>query len=186
MSRWLSSLILILMFILASSNCTREETAKLHSESSSSPSSKPEHEQSQWLTFNDGLARAWTAKKPIFVEFYTEWCVACKAFHRETLDNENVAKMLTKNFVSVRINAEEENDRLEYRGKYYSSVGLSSSFGVTVYPSLVFLDSGGQSITKIHGFVRPTQFSAILNYINQKCYETKISFQEFAKKGKCS
>jgi thioredoxin-related protein len=186
MARWLLYIMSILAIVTTSSNCSREETSELYAKSGSPPAVQQEGEQVQWFTFNDGLAKAKTDNLPMFMEFYTEWCVACKAFHRETLGNENVAKILGRNFVSVRINAEDKDDRNKYGGKYYSSVGLTYSFGITVFPSLVFLDSGGQILTKIHGFVPPTQFSAILNYIHQKCYETKITLQEFVRQGKCN
>lgn len=186
MSHRLFYFMLILALNLISSSCSREEAPQLHAKSGTSTNTKQEGEQIQWFTFNNGLAKAKTENRPVFVEFYTEWCVACKAFHRETLQNDNVANILEKNFVAVRINAEDDSDRIKYEGKYYSSAELTYSLGVSVFPSLVFLDSDAQPITKIHGFVPPTQFSAILNYIDQKCYETKISLHEFVKQGACN
>ncbi len=186
MSRWLLNSTLILALILTSASCSREEAPQLHARTGSSTNTKQEGEQIRWFTFNNGLAKAKTESRPIFVEFYTEWCVACKTFHRETLQNDNVANILEKNFVAVRINAEDDDDRMKYEGKYYSSAELTYSLGISVFPTLVFLDSDAQPITKIQGFVPPTQFSAILSYIDQKCYETKISLHEFVKQGACN
>ena len=186
MSHRLFYFMLILAFTFTSSSCSREEAPQLHAKSGTSTNTKQEGEQIQWFTFNNGLAKAKTENRPVFVEFYTEWCVACKALHRETLQNDNVANILEKNFVAIRINAEDESDRIKYEGKYYSSAELTYSLGISVFPSLVFLDSDAQPITMIHGFVPPTQFSAILNYIDQKCYETKISLHEFVKHGACN
>ena len=186
MFRWRLLLILILVLGITSFGCTREETGELHAGNQSSKSTQKERLQFQWLDFSDGLAKAKTDNKPVFIEFYAEWCVACKTFHRETLQNENVGKMLARNFVSVLIDVDNDKDRIEYKGKYYSSVGLSQSFGITGVPSLIFLEPGGQPITKLDGFVPPTQFSAVLNYIHQQCYQTKISFHDFVRKGKCN
>ncbi len=186
MSRWLLSCTLIIALILTSASCSREEAPRLHAKSGSSANTKQELEQIRWFTFNNGLAKAKTENRPMFVEFYTEWCVACKTFHRETLANDNVTNTLEKNFVAVRINAEDSDDRIKFEGKYYSSAELTHALGISVFPTLLFLDSDAQPITKIHGFVPPTQFSAILSYINQKCYETQISLHEFVKQGACN
>jgi thiol:disulfide interchange protein len=45
-------------------------------------SQQQEQLQVKWLGFNDGLAQAKSENKPIFVEFYAEWCIYCKKFHR--------------------------------------------------------------------------------------------------------
>ncbi len=186
MPRWLPHFMLILAVMGTISSCGGDETPELHGERTSSTSGQNEHGQIQWFTFDDALAKARTDNRPIFVEFYADWCVACKTFQRETLQNENVAEILAKNYVAVRVNAEESEDRVRYRDKYFSSVALAEAFGIGAFPTLVFLDSGGEVVTKIPGFVPPNQFSAILNYIHQKCYATKISLHEFVKQGKCN
>ena len=174
-------LLLLTLLLAAIPSCARKETAGEQASSS-------EGQQSvvKWLAFDDGLAKARTENKPIFVEFYAEWCVFCKKFQKETIKNQQVANMLANNFVYVRLNAENSESQLRYQGKSLSNVELAQAFGVNAYPSLVFLDSKGQPITMLSGFVPPDQFVPVLDFIDQKCYETQISFREFAKKGNCN
>ena len=94
--------------------------------------------------------------------------------------------MLAENFAYVRFNAEDSKNRVKFDGKSYSNVELTQAFGITSYPSLVFLNSKSQPITMLSGFVPPDQFATVLDYIHQKCYETQISFRDFTKKGNCN
>jgi len=184
--RWLLPLILALSFLVTGSSCAREESEGLQAKSASPSSQQQEQLQVKWLGFNDALAKAKSEDKPIFVEFYTDWCPYCKKFQRETIRNQKVAAMLAENFAYVRINAEDSKNRVKFDGKSYSNVELTQAFGITSYPSLVFLDSKSHPITMLSGFVPPDQFAIVLDYIQQKCYETQITFNDFAKKGNCN
>ena len=169
--------------LIAGPACSRDETAR---EQVSAPEIQQKDLPTKRLAFNDGLAKARTENKPIFVEFYADWCIFCKKFQKETIKDPKVARMLSENFVYVRLNGENSQNRIRYNGKSFSNVELSQAFGITAYPSLVFLDSESKPITMLSGFVSPREFMPVLNYIDQKCYETQISFREFAKKGSCN
>ncbi|MEJ2366018.1 MAG: thioredoxin family protein [Deltaproteobacteria bacterium] len=165
------TLLLLASLAIVTPSCARDETAT----EQATPLERQEKDlPTKWLAFDDGLAKARTENKPIFVEFYAEWCVFCKKFQKETIKNQQVASMLAENFVYVRLNAENSN------------VELAQAFGINAYPSLVFLDSKGKPITMLSGFIPPHQFMPVLAYIEQKCYETQISFRQFAQKGSCN
>ncbi|MGD8988542.1 MAG: thioredoxin family protein [Syntrophobacterales bacterium] len=175
-----------LAFLVIGVSCSREESEALQSRSTPASSQRQERLRTEWLDFNDGLAKAKTENKPIFVEFYAEWCVYCKKFQKETIQNENVARILSDKFVYIRLDAENQKNQIKYNGNSMSNVELTRSFGITSFPSLVFLESGGKPITFFPGFMPAPQFSTLLNYIHQKCYETKISFHDFVRKGRCN
>jgi len=179
--------LLLISFLVFSPSCAKEDAGG--KEPGASGRTSPTQHQSgqvEWFDFNDGLAKAKSEGKPIFLEFYTDWCIYCKKFQRETIQDKNVSQRLSKNFAYVRLNAENSDNQISYDGKSYSSVELTQAFGVTAFPSLVFLDSEGKPITMLAGFVPPSRFTTILDYIHQKCYQTQISFRDFANKGTCN
>jgi len=181
--RWFLTLLLLAFPLIAVPSCSRDETAR---EQAGASASQQKGLPTKWLAFDDGLAKARTENKPVFIEFYAEWCIFCKKFQKETIKNQKVARMLAENFVYVRLNGENSESRVRYQGKSLSNVELTQAFGIRAYPSLVFMDSKGQPITMLSGFVPPHQFMPVLDYIDQKCYETQVSFREFAKKGSCN
>jgi thioredoxin-related protein len=138
-----------------------------------------------WLKFDEGLAKAGKENKFVLVDFYTNWCHWCKVMDEKTFQEANVAKKLQQRFVKIRLNAEADNETVTFQNKKYTNVEFTQAFGVNGYPSLAFLDSKGKVITLIPGYVPAEEFITILNYIDQKCYEKQVSFEDFKKSGSC-
>ncbi|MBW1980464.1 MAG: thioredoxin family protein [Deltaproteobacteria bacterium] len=179
----------LVVFIFLCISCGREpsnEKQRSTSLTEGAAMATPGRVQVKWLDFDDGLAKAQSNNKPLFIHFYTEWCLYCKKFNHDTLQNRKVARMLAENFVSVRLEADSNSHRLRYQGKTFSNADFSRYFGVTAFPTQVFLDASGQPITMIPGYMPASQFLTVLSYIQKKCYLTKISFHEFARSGTCN
>jgi len=134
-----------------------------------------------WIGFDEGIALAEKNKKPIIVDFYTDWCHWCKVMDEKTFNEKDVKAKLQRNFVTVRINAEDRKATATYRGQTFNNVQLTQAFGVTGFPTLAFLEDDGDVITTIPGYIPAEQFIHILSYIEQKMYEKKMPFEEFLK-----
>ena len=138
-------------------------------------------ESSSWIGFDDGLAKAQKENKSILVDFYTDWCHWCKVMDEKTFNESTVKGKLEERFVTVRLNAEDKNSTASYKGDSYTNVQLTQAFGVTGFPTLAFLDPGGEIITTVPGYVPAETFLHILNFIDQKMYEKNVSFDDFVK-----
>jgi thiol:disulfide interchange protein len=92
----------------------------------------------------DGLKQAAEQKKPLMVDFYTDWCGWCKRLDEETYrDSKVVAK--AKEFVAVKVNAEQDSDS-------------AAKYSVDGFPTIVFLNSSGKEIHRVAGFAPPSDF----------------------------
>jgi thioredoxin-related protein len=178
----LVAVVLVATWTLA---CAKEEAAKQQNNPVSPETIQVRKAQIQWLDFNDGLAQARSTRKPIMINFYTEWCVYCKKLDRETLQDPEVARTLENGFIAIRLDAENGSAQLSYRGKSFSHAEFSRYFGVTAFPSIAFLNDKGEAITMVPGFVPAPQFSVFLNYIRRECYLKNISLKDFVAKGDC-
>lgn len=82
--------------------------------------------------------------KPLMIDFYTDWCHWCKTLDENTYTDKEVIKLANK-FVCVKIDADKHRD-------------LVSSYGVTGYPHIIFLNSNLQEVTRVRGYKDPQRF----------------------------
>ncbi|OGC01165.1 hypothetical protein A2V82_13965 [candidate division KSB1 bacterium RBG_16_48_16] len=138
-----------------------------------------------WSSFNAGLDRAKKENKYILIDFYTDWCHWCKVMDEKTFKDKTVEKKLMDRFVTIRLNAEDAKSKVSYQNKTLNNVELTRYFGINGFPSLAFLDPKGNPVTVIPGYIPADTFLHILNYIDEKCHERKISFEDYVKNGGC-
>lgn len=81
----------------------------------------------------------------VMVEFYAEWCNWCRRLETDTFSVPEVRSELQA-LVSVKLNAEKEGAELADR------------FEVDSYPTLIFLDSNGNEMDRILGYLPPDGF----------------------------
>jgi thioredoxin-related protein len=142
--------------------------------------------ENEWLSFGAGIELAGREKKPVVIDFYTSWCRWCKVMDEKTFSDPEVESYLAEHFVSIRINAESRTERFKFKGREYTPVELTRAFGVRGFPSLAYLDRGGELITVVPGFVPKETFLPFLHYIQKECYKQQMTFEEFlAKQEEC-
>lgn len=139
----------------------------------------------EWLPFNEGIELAAREGKPVVIDFFTSWCRWCKVMDSETFSHPAVKEYLGKNFVAIRINAENRTEQLKYRGKAYTPVELTRSFGVRGFPSLAYLNGEGELIMVVAGFKKPEIFLPTLKYVKEGCYRNNVSLEDYIRKGEC-
>lgn len=100
------------------------------------------------------LKEAKDESKPVLIDFYADWCKACKELEIHTFSENNVSLLLEK-FMLIRVDST--------RGSDYISK-LQSRFQVTGLPTVVFLGALGQQ-EKIVGFSPPKQLLPLLERI---------------------
>ncbi|OIP57000.1 MAG: thiol:disulfide interchange protein [Helicobacteraceae bacterium CG2_30_36_10] len=95
--------------------------------------------------------------KKIMLDFYADWCTACKEMEAVTFANADVkAKLGEFVLIQADVTANGEDEK-----------ALSKKYGVFGPPVLIFFDEGGEVMKAktIVGFVEPAEFLAHLNTI---------------------
>ncbi len=141
--------------------------------------------ETKWYSFNEGLALAGKQNKSVMIDFYADWCHWCKVMDKNTFQDKTVAKKLADRFITIKLDAEDDGGKVQYLNKSYNNVEFTHAFGVTGFPSLAFLDDKGKIITVLPGYVPPEDFINVLNYIDSKCWEKQVSFEEYLKNKDC-
>jgi thiol-disulfide isomerase/thioredoxin len=100
------------------------------------------------LEFDGALSEAAKQKALIFVDFSTSWCGYCRKLEAETFPDPGVVAALQP-MVCLAIDAESTTGR-----------PVASRYGVTNYPTLLFLEPDGSERDRIAGFLPAQAFKS--------------------------
>lgn len=129
--------------------------------------------------FEDALNKAKEKNKRVIVDIYTDWCGWCKKMDKDVYENSEIKKIVKKNFVFVKLDAE-SSEMISYNGKNFSGQQLAEFFGATGYPTTIFLEPDGSviefkydSVTmkNIPGYFNKDEFKKILNFFKDGKYK---------------
>jgi thioredoxin-related protein len=134
--------------------------------------------QPAWRTWDAGLAAAKSSGKPVLVDVYTDWCGWCKRMDKDVYSRSDVREILDRHFVSVKLNAE-SSSLAAYQGRSKSFRSLASGFGVSGYPTTVFLKSNGEHLVNVPGYVPADRFKLMLRYIGEGHLDRGVSWTTF-------
>ena len=132
-----------------------------------------------WQTYDEGLANAAADNKLVMIEFFATWCGYCKKMDKQVFPDPTVQAQLSKYFVPVRV-TESSSNEVTFQGKTMSEKELTQQFGVTGFPTIVFLDSAGEPITKIPGFVPAETLEGALAFVGSGAYKN-MEYKDFQK-----
>ncbi|HVP38126.1 MAG TPA: thioredoxin fold domain-containing protein [Candidatus Saccharimonadales bacterium] len=141
----------------------------------------PKAEVLKWVSYNEAVKLAAASKKPILVDVFTTWCGWCKRMDATTYKDPRVVEDLNQDFVLVKLNA--ESDRaVTYKKEALTEERLAREvFGVTGFPTTVFVRHDQEVISPLPGYVPAAEFHTILRFIGTGAYE-KMRYPEFKAK----
>jgi thioredoxin-related protein len=162
-----------LLFVVFMTACGAQASANTHEEKT----------LVKFYSFNEGIELARKEKKPVFIDFYTDWCKWCKVMDKETFSDKTVADFANKEFIAIKINAEDSSYIAKFKDQEFTAPELTRAFGVTGYPAIGFLNKDQEPITIVPGYNPAAQFLNILKYLKEECYKKDVSMEEFLEKG---
>lgn len=97
--------------------------------------------------WNKALALSKEKGKPIYIEFYAKWCVYCKKFKQNTLNDAEVKKYLSENYIPVVMDAE-----------VGQGIELKKKYDVNGYPTHLILDAELNQKAVTYGYLKSGPF----------------------------
>lgn len=151
----------------------------------------------KWTDLATAQAAAKKDGKPLFIDVYTAWCGPCRMLDANTFGDKQTAEYINANYHPVKFNAE-GGETVVYNGKSYSNPSFNPAAtggrngtheltmviapvnGRVAYPTIVYMDSEGQVLTPVQGYMTPDQLEPILTYFGDGVYK-KQEFPDFQK-----
>lgn len=127
----------------------------------------------QQESYADVLKMAKKQKKLVFLDIYTSWCGPCKHMAKEIFPQVKAGVFFNTHFLNLQLDAEKSED-----GRM-----LAKKFGVTAYPTFLFVDGDGQLVYRFLGGRMIDQFVEE----GQKAlaaYEVRPELEKYMKKYK--
>jgi thioredoxin-related protein len=139
--------------------------------------SKPS--EMRWNSFDAGMEEARVSHKKVLVDIYTDWCGWCKKMDSNVYTDPGIREYLSKNYVIIKMNAE-GSGKVHYKGQEYSPAQLAAAFGVSGYPSTLFMKENAEPITLLPGYAEAPMFLLVLSFIAEDQYQKK-QFSDYLK-----
>jgi thioredoxin:protein disulfide reductase len=112
----------------------------------------------EWTRDLDSAVKTAAAeKRPVLIDFFADWCEACKELDRKVYPDARV-QAAAKRFVRVKIDGTNDSDALDK---------LYERYGVQALPTVTFVDSKGTVLKdpKVTGYLEPEHFVAVLSRV---------------------
>lgn len=99
--------------------------------------------------------RAGEDGKLIFIAFSAKWCMPCKILEESTLSNPEIKAILSKDYISVKIDIENQKGH-QWKDK----------FQVQLVPTIIILDSKGKILNKTESTLASSPFKNLIEAYN--------------------
>jgi thiol:disulfide interchange protein len=111
-------------------------------------------EKIKWYSYEEGMLAGNMMKKPVFLDFYADWCGPCVAMEENTYPDSRVVSELG-DFIPIKVDTQKRID-------------IESKYGINYYPTVVFLDPEGNEITRHIGYLGPEEMVEVIKDSRQK------------------
>jgi thiol:disulfide interchange protein len=123
-----------LLALLTLVSCAKEKKA-----------ARVERDAIAWLTsYEAALQTAREERRPVMIDFYTDWCGWCKKLDADTYVDKEVISA-SGDFVSLKLNADQER-------------AVAVRYNITGFPTILFIDPSGKEIHRVVGYRLPQAF----------------------------
>jgi thioredoxin-related protein len=111
------------------------------------------------------LAFADKMHKPVFINFYTPWIESCTRMDQQVFTQDALASYFNHHFINYKVNV----------GGAPPGPQIGNMYGVTTFPTLLFVDGKGKVIIRHEGPATAMQLLEMASYLEKSSHEVDFS-----------
>lgn len=108
----------------------------------------------EWQAYSDSALSSFEGKRGAIIDFYADWCIPCKELDALTFSDPNVIEE-SKNFITLKA------DMTKSLAPEVSA--LREKYKIVGVPTVLILNSKGDEVNRITGFVNAEEFLKVLS-----------------------
>ena len=115
------------------------------------------------ISLEEAKKAAKKEKKLIFIDVYASWCGPCKMLDKNTFSDKSVGTYFNDKFICLKI----DGDRNQQDGSWKHPDGkeVMETYGVTAFPTLLWIDAEGILVKKELCYKSPEQLLRVVQDI---------------------
>jgi thiol-disulfide isomerase/thioredoxin len=103
--------------------------------------------------------------KPVFIDFYSPWIESCKRMDTNVFTQDDLAAYFNEHFINYKINI----------GGPSPGPELANLYGITYYPTLIFLDGKGKVMKRHEGAATASELLSMGLYLHRAVEKEMVS-----------
>ncbi len=111
------------------------------------------------------LAFADKMGKPVFLDFYTPWIESCNRMDKYVFTQHELSGYFNQHFINYKVNA----------GGNSPGPELTDMYGVTSFPTFIFVDGKGKVMLRREGPVSASQLLEMASFLHNAVDEEAVS-----------
>lgn len=139
--------------------------------------SKAAAQSIEWMSLEEAQNQASETGKKVFIYAEAEWCGYCKKMNKQVFPQQSVQDSLMKYFHPVRVDIESDK-KLVFNDEEFTQQMLSRKFRVSGTPTMIFIDSDGETLGTQPGFIEAKVFDKLLAYVGSNLFD-ELDFKEY-------
>ena len=113
-------------------------------------------QEPEWVwDAENGFAQAAAADTPVMMDFWAQWCAACKELDHKTYNQARILE-LARGFTSIKMDMTERDE---------NNAAVQKRYGVVGMPTVIFFDSEGRELERFAGFKKAEDLAPIMERV---------------------
>jgi thioredoxin-related protein len=123
-----------------------------------------------FMDFSEDLEEASDEGRHVMIYFHQDGCPYCAKLVEDNFHNEKLVSKLQQDFDVIETNMWGDRELTDWQGNDYTEKEFSSKMKIQFTPTILFLNTKGETLLRLNGYQSIEKMHATLDYISSKTY----------------